>query len=170
MQPLPGGIGKLDQSEIFGLVRAVLRVEDPGLLPGLLPFGLHSLVVIFHLISSFLIKLRKSRPARGPGGRRKTPDAHVKHPGRKIQRDFRGTTRDFRTRTRAFPHSLHQGWAYNAAARPTPTKRWQAAPLGRETQGPVYAPRRLPACTTRRLSERRLRRLLPVIVFSYFPL
>jgi len=102
--------------------------------------------------------------------------AASKSPGRlssargEKSKDFRGTTRDFRTRSRAFPHSLHQGWAYNAAARPTPTKRWQAAPLGRETQGPVYAPRRLPACTTRRLSERRLRRLLPVIVFSYFPL
>ena len=41
-------------------------------------------------------------------------------------------------------------------------------PLGRETQGPVYAPHRVPARTPRRLSENRLQRLLPVTVFRFF--
>ena len=53
MQSLSRGIGELNESVIFGLVRTVYRMENAGLLPLFLPLRLHGLVFIFHIHSTF---------------------------------------------------------------------------------------------------------------------
>lgn len=101
--------------------------------------------------------------ARRPSGNKKT--GRDVRPGRKSNR-FTRYHPAFQAGSRRLAQSLQQGPAGNAATRLCLIRRSTLQPFSKGTRGSVYTTRRLPAHTTHRLSEKRSRRFLPVIVFK----